>query len=46
VVVGAALSVLVSGAWIGMLGSPLSLVIYLAAVGLTAAAAVGKIRYL
>jgi hypothetical protein len=46
VLIGAVLSLLVSHAWIGMLASPISLVLYLLAVGLTIAAAVGKIRYL
>jgi uncharacterized membrane protein YeaQ/YmgE (transglycosylase-associated protein family) len=45
VVIGAILSVLISGDFY-RLTQPVSLVFFLLAVGLTAAAAVGKIRYL
>jgi hypothetical protein len=46
VVLGAGLSLLFSGSWVMLVASPLSLVLYLVAVGLTTAAAVWKIRYL
>lgn len=45
VVMGAILSLLISGEWLFLLASPYSLILYVIAVGLTAAAAVGKIRY-
>ena len=46
VVLGALLALLVSHMWVVMLANPVSLVLYLVAVALTAAAAVGKIRFL
>jgi len=46
VVVGALLSLLFSHMWVVLLARPVSLILYLVAVALTAAAAVGKIRYL
>lgn len=45
VVVGAIVSQFISGGW-AMLFNPLNLVVYLVAVGLTASAAVGRIRYM
>ena len=44
VVVGAAFSELISGAWHHLLHDPLRLVLYLVAVGLTAAAAVKRMQ--
>jgi hypothetical protein len=45
VLVGAVLSQVLFGHWRYLLHSPTSLVLYLVAVGLTASAAVGRIRY-
>lgn len=46
VVVGAVISQFISGGWYGLIHSPVRLVVYLVAVALTTAAAVGKIRYM
>ena len=45
VVIGAILSQALFGGWLRLWHSPISLILYLVAVGLTASAAVGRIRY-
>jgi hypothetical protein len=46
VIGGALISLAISGHWLVLMNSPVSLVLYIVAVGLTAAFAVGKVRNL